>query len=96
MSGCNGSDRGSNFAPLRKQADVRQVLHCGNHDGQDECGNLEDEDVCGHWSGSHSLYGVADVMLSCKILSAAQTERVTLGKPLEGLSRMTGNCHVRF
>jgi hypothetical protein len=47
------------------------VLQCRNHDGQDECDNLEDEDVCGHWSGSHSLYGVADVMLECKVLSVA-------------------------
>jgi hypothetical protein len=38
------------------------VLRCRNHDGQDECGNLEDEDALGHWSGSHSLNGVADVM----------------------------------
>jgi hypothetical protein len=62
MSGCNGLDRGSSFAPLRKQADVQQVLQCRNHDGQDECRNLEDEDVLGHWSGSGSLNGVADVM----------------------------------
>ncbi len=87
---------GSNVAPLRKQTDVRQVLRCRNHDGRHECDNLEDEDVLGHWSRRHSLNGVEDVVCECKVLLVAQTERVTLGKPLEGLSRMTGNCHVRF
>ena len=50
----------------------------------------------GHWSGRHSLYGVEDVMFSRNVLLKVQTERVTVRKPLEGLSRMTGNCHVRF
>jgi hypothetical protein len=72
------------------------VLRCGNHAGQDECDDLEDEDVFGHWSGSHSLNGVLYVMCERKVLLLAQTERVTLWKPLECLSRMTGNCHVRF